>query len=58
MEHPFTDEELTRLFEATRVIFGVQGVVPLIAYKTDLNEDVLDDLHKKLETFMNPEESR
>ena len=52
MKHPFTDFELTAIFEAAAFAFGNENTFALCCEAMDLSDDAMTEIKDKLETFM------
>lgn len=56
MKHPFTDEEMVVLLEASRVALADEDVYWAIAEELDLSDEYLQSLGEKLTKYMNNDE--
>ncbi len=54
MQHPFTDAELTELFEIAKIALAIDPVREGCANLMDLSDEYLDQLRGKLNQFMPP----
>jgi|TARA_Y100000034_G_scaffold131097_1_gene191064 hypothetical protein len=54
MKHPFTDEELTVIFEAANLSIADAEIFDYIADKLDISDDEMKRISDKLYDFMNP----
>ena len=56
MNHPFTDEELTIIFEAANLGISDAEIFDYVAENLDISDDEMKRISDKLCEFMNPSE--